>query len=125
MGNICTQTYTEAVVRRCSVKVSCNFIKKRLAQVFSCEFCEISKNTFFTEPLRTTASICTQANIILAISSRSSRFRSVLRRCSENMQQIYRRTALQLYRNLTSAWVFFCKFVAYFQNTFFLGKPCF
>ena len=31
---------------------ACNFIKKEtLAQVFSCEFCEISKNTFFTEPL--------------------------------------------------------------------------
>ena len=31
---------------------ACNFIKKEaLAQVFSCEFCEISKNTFFTEHL--------------------------------------------------------------------------
>ena len=29
-------------------RVACNFIKKEaLAQVFSCEFCEISKNTFF------------------------------------------------------------------------------
>ena len=29
---------------------ACNFINKEtLAQVFSCEFCEISKNTFFTE----------------------------------------------------------------------------
>ena len=29
----------------------CNFIKKEtLAQVFSCEFCEISKNTFFYRP---------------------------------------------------------------------------
>ena len=27
-----------------------------LAQVFSCEFCEISKSTFFAEYLRTTAS---------------------------------------------------------------------
>ena len=37
---------------------TCNFVKKEtLAQVFSCEFCEISKNTFFTEYLRTTASI--------------------------------------------------------------------
>ena len=37
---------------------SCNFIKKEtLAQVFSCEFCEISKNTFFTERLWTTASV--------------------------------------------------------------------
>ena len=35
-----------------------NFIKKEsLAQVFSCEFCEISKNTFFKEHLWTTASV--------------------------------------------------------------------
>ena len=32
---------------------ACNFIKKEsLAQVFLCEFCETSKNTFFTEHLR-------------------------------------------------------------------------
>ena len=31
---------------------ACNFIKKvTLAQVFSCEFCEIFKNTFFMEHL--------------------------------------------------------------------------
>ena len=30
--------------------------KETLAQVFSCEFYEISKNTFFTEHLWTTAS---------------------------------------------------------------------
>ena len=36
---------------------ACNFIKKEtLAQVFSCEFCGISKNIFFTEHLWTTAS---------------------------------------------------------------------
>ena len=36
---------------------ACNFTKKEaLAQVFSCEFCGISKNTFFTEHLRRTAS---------------------------------------------------------------------
>ena len=34
-----------------------NFIKKdTLVQMFTCEFCEISKNTFFTEHLWTTAS---------------------------------------------------------------------
>ena len=56
---------SEAVVRWCSAKKvflkisqnceiqfcrseACNFIKKEsLAQIFSCEFCEISKNTFF------------------------------------------------------------------------------
>ena len=33
--------------------MACNFIKKEtLAQVFSGEFCEICKNTFFTEHLR-------------------------------------------------------------------------
>ena len=36
---------------------ACNFIKKdNLAQVFSCEFCEISNNTSFTEHFWTTAS---------------------------------------------------------------------
>ena len=39
-------------------KKACNFIKKETqAQVFSGEFCEISKNTFFTEHLWTTASL--------------------------------------------------------------------
>ena len=37
--------------------LACNFIKKEtLVQVFFCEFCGISKNTFFTEHLRVTAS---------------------------------------------------------------------
>ena len=50
------------------------------------------------------------------------------KRCSENIQQIYKRTPMpksdlnkvskQLYWNHTSAWVFSCKFAAYFQNTF-------
>ena len=34
-----------------------NKVAETLAVVFSCEFCEISKNTFFTEHLWTTASI--------------------------------------------------------------------
>ena len=35
----------------------CNFIKKAtLTQLFSCELCEMSKNTLFTEHLRTTDS---------------------------------------------------------------------
>ena len=39
------------------LQASCNFINKEtLAQGFSCEFCEIFKNTFFTEHLWTTAS---------------------------------------------------------------------
>ena len=39
---------------------ACNFIKKEtLAQVFSCEFCEFSKNTFFIEDLLTNAAVYT------------------------------------------------------------------
>ena len=38
--------------------LACNFIKKEtLAQVLSCEFCKISKNTFFTEHVWVTASL--------------------------------------------------------------------
>ena len=50
------------------------------------------------------------------------------KRCSEYMQQIYRRTpllkcdfnkvVLHLYWNRTSAWVFFCKFAIYVYRTF-------
>ena len=37
---------------------ACNFIKKEtLGQLFSCEFCKIVKNTFFTEHIQATASV--------------------------------------------------------------------
>ena len=40
---------------------ACNFIKKEtVAQVFSCEFCKIFENTFFTEQRWVTASNLTQ-----------------------------------------------------------------
>ena len=39
-------------------KTAGNFIKKEtLAQVCSCDFCEISKSTFLTEHLRATPSV--------------------------------------------------------------------
>ena len=39
-------------------QVACNFIKKETStQVFSWKFCEIFKNTFFTEHLSATASL--------------------------------------------------------------------
>ena len=48
------------------------------------------------------------------------------KKCSENMQQTYGRIPMPKCGfnkvanwNHTSAWVFFCKFAAYFQNTFF------
>ena len=42
---------------------ACNCIEKEtLAQMFSCEFCEISKNNFFTEHLWATVSGCIKIN---------------------------------------------------------------
>ena len=41
--------------------------KETLVQAFSCEFCEISKNNFFTEYLRTTASTSNYENLILVV----------------------------------------------------------
>ena len=37
--------------------IPATLLKKTLAQVFFCEFCENSKNTFFTKQLWTTASV--------------------------------------------------------------------
>ena len=37
------------------LREACNFIKKEPLAHVSCEFCEISKNTFFTEHLWTAA----------------------------------------------------------------------
>ena len=38
--------------KKCLLGGACNFIKKEtLVQVFSCEFCEISKNTFLYRTL--------------------------------------------------------------------------
>ena len=41
----CSQKF--CTIHRKTRVPGCNFIKKRLAQVFSCEFCEISNNTFY------------------------------------------------------------------------------
>ena len=52
------QTGVEVVTRRCSVKKVFLEIsrKETLGQIFSCEFCQISKSTFFTEHLLVTTS---------------------------------------------------------------------
>ena len=56
--------YEEAVAQTCSVKKVfeikvCNVIKiETLAQVFSCEFCEVSKKTFSYRTPPVAASVC-------------------------------------------------------------------
>ena len=53
--------------------------KETLVQVFSCQFCEISKNTFFTEHLWTTVLLLLNSNYIQAYPQVSLRqfFRSL------------------------------------------------
>ena len=53
-----------------------NFIKKEaLAQVFPCEFSKISKNTFFTEHLRATASVSgISVNLVNQLISHGEKF---------------------------------------------------
>ena len=45
----------------------CNFITKRLQQVFSSEYCEIFKNTYFEEHLRTAASVLLIIKLVVSI----------------------------------------------------------
>ena len=121
---------------------ACNSIKKEtLAQLFFCEFCEMPINIVFTECLRVTASLKSFVALEVLESKEIVGLKEILffwqiqpsrdflrMSCSENMQQNYRRTPMpkcdfsnvgkQLYWNGTSAWVFYCKFAAYFQNSF-------
>ena len=56
-GNAIQKQPLEVFCKNGVLRKAWNFItKETLAQVFSCEFCEISKNTFLTEYLWTTAS---------------------------------------------------------------------
>ena len=58
------KTFNRSSCLRCSMKKGvirkpATLWKETLAQVFSCEFCKISKNTFFTEHLWSIASVTT------------------------------------------------------------------
>ena len=78
--------------------------------------------------------------LILAKFQNNAMLEVILKCYSKKMQLTYKKApvqkcdfnkvAKQFYWNLTSVWVFFCKFPAYFQNIFlsfvmFLQKSCF
>ena len=67
-------------------------IKTSLGQVFSCEFCEIFKNTFFTEHLWTTASgdfnyLCSFPQALFSIKKNGNLNTSKTLNWEENQQQ--------------------------------------
>ena len=53
---LCQSAFLNEVAGLIPATLSKNIKRDTLAQVLSCVFCEISKNTFFTEHLWTTAS---------------------------------------------------------------------
>ena len=131
------------------MKDFCNFyyMKRRRQQSQCCNLCSVNCAKRFQEPYI----IEQDYQAFIKWQKQPSRG-SLWKMCSENMQQMYRRTptwkcdfnevvlqhiyrrtsmrkcdfnkvAVQRYWNHTSAWVFSCKFSAYFQNSLFLGKP--
>ena len=60
------------------LKLFCNFIKKRLQHMFSCEYWKISKNTYLEEHLRTAASEVTLGSDCLGLSFWRIAFKTVL-----------------------------------------------
>ena len=55
--NLLQDIYDRVLLQKLRARGRCNFIKKEtLAQVFSGEFCQVFKNTYFKEHLRTAAS---------------------------------------------------------------------
>ena len=64
--HLCQSLFFNKVV---GLRLTYNFIKKEtLAQVFSCEFCEISKNTFSHRTPPVAASEYSQENMYVGVS---------------------------------------------------------
>ena len=132
-------SYTEAIAQRCSAKkvfleilqnsqentsARVSFLIKLQAseafsifQLFSCEFCKISKNAFFTEQHWGTASSCFFLSIDLLdlqrCFSRCSR-----RRCFIKIGVLKRAEVCNYIKKETLAKFFPCKFCKIFKNAF-------
>ena len=91
------QNSQENTCARAVCAEACNFIKKEiLEQVLSCQFCKISKNIFFTELFRTTASV-----VYLWWRNRTM-IKTMIGRCYDNIMLcfdplIYRLLSVQTY----------------------------
>ena len=110
---------------------ACNFIKKEtLALVLSCEFCEISKNTFSYRPPPVTPSI-RKPELQKNRKSRSSHQRCSIKRVflviSRNSQEnicarvsfLIKLQACNFIKKETRTQVFSCEFWEIFKSTFF------
>ena len=75
---------------------ACNFFKREtLAQAFSCEFCKIFTNTFFTDNLRTTTSEFYFINKIFLCSFQKQPPEVFCKKdCSQKFRKIHRKTTV-------------------------------
>ena len=89
----------------------CNFIKSEsLAQLFSCEICEICRNTFFAENHRTTASDYSSIN-----KSEEETLES-----EEVLESLYNKfSGLKVCNSIKKRQVFSCGNCNFSNNTFF------
>ena len=95
---------------RCSMKKGvlrrpATLLKKTLAQVFSCEFYEISKNTVFTEHLQTTASVAT-----------------VMKACNFVKRDFNTSVFLWIFQNFSNSFFYRTTMVASFELCFSIRK---
>ena len=100
-----------------------NFIKKETpTQVFPCEFCEISKEIYFTEDLQTTASVFFQKKYMWMCSVKA---------CSEKFLKTYEEPlpwvlilcndegpSQDYYKEKTPWLLFSCEFSEFYQNNY-------
>ena len=125
------QLSRSVLMKRCSENMQQIF---RRTPMLQCDFNKVAKQLYWNctsawefscKRLHT----CSKKSYYM-LETQKQPSRGVLRkRCSENIQQIYKRTPMpkcdfnkdaeQLYWNHTLACVFSCKFSLYFQNTFF------
>ena len=67
---IFTEVKISSSHQRCFIKKPAVLFKKRLAQIFSCKFCDYFKSTFFTKHLRATSSLKTRSRYITGDNSK-------------------------------------------------------
>ena len=68
----------KSLLNKVAASKACTFIKKTTSQMFSCEYCEISKNTYFEEHLHTAASEETLGSDCLGLSFWRVAFKTIL-----------------------------------------------
>ena len=109
-----------------------HYQKETTAQVFTCAYCEIFKNTYFEENHRTTASgtlnLLMETRVPWVSSNRSSRPELFCKRCSLKFRKIHRtpvpkHVACNFIKKETLAQVLSCEFCEISKSTFSYRTP--